>query len=520
MKTKIIIILLSCAIFFSVPVSAYDKAQEEEYEKALKSISKVALERFPRWKICDPDIQSRVYLTLELNGYDESKLDESSIEIVAVPPQSSDEMQYNILTLKCGETTLRRFEIEQYFETDLVNRISGKLSREEILDRKMKKIEEMGKAKKLGKNPKDVIDELDKNQIHPLNYCYEQISPNHALSAQEASAIINYLEEPASASHSIVLSLFSQSLKIGDTGFWIRNSIGNDNIGYPFWSSGEAKTVLKRPLYLNDEKRTKLRIIDLLSYYIGASYRISGGLEGDSQALDWVKSRSLNTGSDGRMVAGFEFNMPFYQDAGISFNIEMPLGNLSGAENFSTLTDGYLIDGDSYYKYSSANVDWNPASPFYSEASKLGRPQIIPILRSSGQFTLFYNWWLNKRNFENYFRFDFGMNYNEVFEYGYYQIVNEQVITDNPDIISNLKKYTPNEFGDWVFAKVEYRNQAEFPFGIVFQYSNQILLGNIYLPLFGNWLYLEGKYATPLRGVRPYEHENFFMISPVLRLTI
>ena len=36
--------------------------------------------------------------------------------------------------------------------------------------------------------------------------------------------------------------------------------------------------------------------------------------------------------------------------------------------------------------------------------------------------------------------------------------------------------------------------------------------------LLGQWLYIEGKYATPLRGLRPFEREHVFMISPVLRL--
>ncbi len=82
-----------------------------------------------------------------------------------------------------------------------------------------------------------------------------------------------------------------------------------------------------------------------------------------------------------------------------------------------------------------------------------------------------------------------------------------------------LNTYKNSEFGDWFYAKVEYRNQASYPFGMSMQYSNQILLGRIYLPIF-SWLYVEGKYSTPLRNARPYEIENFFVISPVLRITL
>ena len=86
--------------------------------------------------------------------------------------------------------------------------------------------------------------------------------------------------------------------------------------------------------------------------------------------------------------------------------------------------------------------------------------------------------------------------------------------------IRNLETFKPHEPMDWLYLKVEYRSQAAFPFGASVQISNQILLGRLYIPLLGNWLYLEGKYSTPLRDARPYEIQNFFMISPVLRLTI
>lgn len=111
------------------------------------------------------------------------------------------------------------------------------------------------------------------------------------------------------------------------------------------------------------------------------------------------------------------------------------------------------------------------------------------------------------------------MSYAEVQEAAYYQTDEFDNFID-VNGIDGLRTWKPNEFGDWVYAKVEYRNQATYPFGGSIQYSNQILMGRLYLPLFGNWFYLEGKYSTPLRGVRPYEIENFFMISPVLRLTI
>ena len=111
------------------------------------------------------------------------------------------------------------------------------------------------------------------------------------------------------------------------------------------------------------------------------------------------------------------------------------------------------------------------------------------------------------------------MSYMEAKEYGVYRDVKNFASYIEPNGIDGLKTYKPNEFGDWVFAKAEYRNQAIWPFGLSIQYSNQTMLGRVYVPLV-NWLYIEAKVATLLRGARPYENKTFFIISPVLRLTI
>ena len=131
---------------------------------------------------------------------------------------------------------------------------------------------------------------------------------------------------------------------------------------------------------------------------------------------------------------------------------------------------------------------------------------------------MFYNWWLDKEKAENYFRFDLGVSYAEVREMALLWDVpaGAHKITTNA---TGLNTYKNSEFADWMFAKVEYRNQASYPFGMSLQVSNQIMLGKIYLPIF-SWLYVEGKYATPLRTARVYESENFFMISPVIRITL
>jgi hypothetical protein len=203
---------------------------------------------------------------------------------------------------------------------------------------------------------------------------------------------------------------------------------------------------------------------------------------------------------------------------GLGVNFELPLESI----------DRSNVEENTYATYAAGqNVDFAPGNPdaIDENGNTVRIDQIAPILRATGQIKMFYHLWINKKtNPENYFRFELGLNYNEVQETALYAI-NEEGETAPINYIATqgiqgLRLYKPNEFGDWMFAKLEYRNQDVFPFGASIQYSNQMLLSTVYIPLFGNWFYLEGKYATPLRGVRPYEMENFYMISPVIRLTI
>lgn len=80
--------------------------------------------------------------------------------------------------------------------------------------------------------------------------------------------------------------------------------------------------------------------------------------------------------------------------------------------------------------------------------------------------------------------------------------------------------YHPTEVLDWIYSKIEYRNQSTFPFGVSVQYSNQIMLSRLYLPLIGQWLYLDARYSIPLRSENRVFDKSVFMISPVLRLNI
>lgn len=429
---------------------------------------------FPRWRICENDIKIQVHQAFIIMGYDKKDLDMSKIEVLAAP--RTDQWQvYDILSISCGKASMNANDINNNIP-QLAEYINGSAS--------FQTGEELNPPKR--------------------DYCFTEIPPSTPVTESQAKAILSYLE-PTNVDHAITVSLFEQTLKVGSSDFWIKSLVGNDPAGYPFWSSGDSRIVLKRPLYVNNDDESKDRIPNLANAYLGGAYKITSGVnENSSNALSWVSRRKLNGSISGKVVAGFDVFMPFKPEAGISFNIDVPLEKLK--------EKGVKVKDFAYDNSEErlSNIEFN------REGQLIG---IAPISRANGQVTAFYNWWLNKDKAENYFRFDVGMAYSEVKEMALvYDVANSRNIITNYGI-GGLKTYKPSEFGDWVFLKAEYRNQASFPFGGSIQYSNQILLGRIYLPVL-KWLYVEGRYATPLRHVRPYEVKNFFMVSPVLRITL
>ncbi|MFP4527897.1 MAG: hypothetical protein ACLFQX_05050 [Candidatus Kapaibacterium sp.] len=483
MKKYLVVITLIFTFAAGALTSAYAQdmnAKRKEIIDSLTTIDPDIRQYFPRWKVCEKDLQIQLYRSFLYQGYEEKMLSKSNITVLAAPKEFVDQ-PFTILMITCGEASMNAVEIESMLGDILVGMLAGDYIY-------------------------GGIDHGTFAEIPKRSYCYEDIPREVPMTSSEADAIINYLE-PTNVSHAFTLSLFEQAIKIGETGFWLRSKMGIDEIGYPFWTGGEAKIVLQRPLYINEDSETNDRIPYLINAFLGGGYRITTGINNENNLLSWVTDRKLNTGPGGKLIAGFDFHMPFHPQAGLQFNLEVPLRSLQ--------QEG--IEPNTYAFYQAdADVDFAPTDPRYG-AYRID--QIAPLLRQSGQISLFYNWWMSDKDPENYLRADLGITYFEVRELGFY-VDTDGVPIIEPYGIEGLNTYKPNEAGDWVFAKLEYRNQAAFPFGASVQYSNQILLGRVYIPLFGNWFYIEGKYATPLRGARPYEAEDFFMISPVIRLTI
>lgn len=484
MKRSIIIFSLTLFVLGIASVSAQEIRHKQEVIDSLTTLDPEIRGYFPRWKICEPDLQVHIYQAFVSLGYDKSKLSMQNIEILAAP-RERDNDPFEILLITSGEQSMKAVEIESNLGDIFIGMIVGTY----FYQGQNRGYPNYNESKR--------------------DYCYKDMPIEIPLTVSQAEAIISYLE-PTNVKHAFTLSLFDQAVKIGGSGFWLRSMIGTDPIGYHFWSSGEAKVVLQRPLYINDDYRTRGRIPYLINAYLGGGYRITSGMENSSSILNWVQNRQINGSPGGKLIAGADLYMPFHPEAGVSFNLEIPLQSLYtesiNEENYTKrmadpADEVDFFDGD-YRKDLGYRIN-----------------EVVPVIRTSGQFTLFYNWWMNEKNPENYVRFDLGVSYSEIQDYAFYKD-SSLVPYISDENIHGLRTYKPNELGDWIFFKAEYRNQAAFPFGFSMQISNQIFLGRVYIPLLGNWFYVEGKYSTPMRGLRPFEVKNFFMISPVLRLTI
>ncbi|MCX6147433.1 MAG: hypothetical protein NTW25_09330 [Candidatus Kapabacteria bacterium] len=468
-------------------------AQPANYADTLSKIDPEILKYFPRWRVCEPDLQFQVYKVFDLLGFPKKDLNMQMIEVVAAP-RSLKSKFYDILLVSCGTQSMNSKQMES----------------------EMKRISEVLAGKREFIDDRATYDLTKKGE---RNYCFADIEPDIPVSSTQAKAILSYFE-PTDVDQSISISLFEQSIKLGETGFWIKNKVGSDEVGYPFWTSGESKLSITRPLYVNNDPTSNTLIANLINFNLGVAYRITSGIESNS-LFNWIPNRTLNGGPNGKLVSGFDFHLPSEPRFGLHVNVEVPITDIKN-ESVKVSTYGLhpfnRIDPDGRDRLDQAN-DTVKNGAFFGTA---------PVMRSTGQATLFYHLWIDeKENPENYFRFDLGVSYSDVREYLYYGTPNvyndkntgyKYFLTNQG--VAGLNTYKNNEFGDWVYAKVEYRSQATYPFSIGLQYSNQTLLAKTYIPLFGKWLFLEAKYSTQLRGIRPYEIGNFFIISPVLRITI
>ncbi len=485
MKKIVNLIIFSAVLAFFTNTEAKSQILDRQgIIDSLTTLDPNIVQYFPRWKVCEPDLLAQIYQSFLYHDYPEGNLSREDVMVLAAPREHEKD-PFEILMLTCGVESMNATQIEATFSDLLVGFLSGSIYYSGVL---------RGEPNGTGRR----------------DYCYNDIPMEVPITVSQADVIIDYLDRPTNVDHAFTISLFEQGLKIGETGFWLRSVLGTDQIGYHFWSSGEGKILLQRPLYINNDRETKRGIPYLINAYLGGGYRISNGLSGDNSILSWIKQRTLNAGPGGKLIFGTDVHAWFHPAFGIGLNVELPM------QSIATET----IDFDSYGKMENMDrrVDFRPDDPRFG----VDISHTVPLLRATGQVTAFYHWWLDKRNPENYFRFDFGINYSEVREVALYREATEigPITRITAPGVDGLVTHKPNDVADWMFFKMSYRSQAAFPFGASMQISNQVFMARIFLPLFGNWFYIEGKYSTPMRDARPYEIKNFFVFSPVIRLTI
>ena len=227
---------------------------------------------FPRWSLCEPNLQLQVWQVFNLNGSNPKNLDKANIRITA-SPINPEESSYNILLIECGSEKMTA----------------------DIIESKMKSLN-------------------DKLSVLQRNYCYKDIPIASPPSQAQIEAITNYLEMPTNTTHSFSLSAFEQTLKFGkEDGYWIRSIIGTEGAGYPFVSSGEAKVVIQHPLYVNEDEATKNYIPNLMNFHVGMGYRFKDTSNG---IASFIPTRTLNAAYGGKGVFGFDFHAPFEPNFG------------------------------------------------------------------------------------------------------------------------------------------------------------------------------------------------------------
>ena len=95
-------IILVISLFLALSSYALSK---QEYLDSLSTIDPELRKYFPRWKVCEPDLQYQIYQAFQMLGFNQDQLDIQSIEVLA-SPKSIRERTYEVLLLSCGAASL------------------------------------------------------------------------------------------------------------------------------------------------------------------------------------------------------------------------------------------------------------------------------------------------------------------------------------------------------------------------------------------------------------------------------
>jgi hypothetical protein len=343
-------------------------------------------------------------------------------------------------------------------------------------------------------------------------YAYSVIEPATPVTESERTRIPSVLY-PTNARQFIAVSAFRQAVQIGTTGARIEHLLGNDEIGYHFWESGQGKAIVHYPIIPLDNPDLRANgVPDILTVDLGAAYRMKFGTPNDNFLGGVITPRRLNGSLGAKAVARVEYRLPQVNDIGFSLNTEIPLSKIVPSEEFSINNSGIV----------------STVEPF-KNGVRVDSLRVAYFLRTVAQGTVFWETWLN--DYEHFFRISLGASYQEFARASFARFNAkgglERAIYPRDTAVNvagfvNEGLIHPTEPEDWIVAKVEYLNQSGFPFGLSAQLANRNLLVTGFIPVLPNWLFLEAKFSTPVLREQPapWELKSFFMISPILRFKI
>jgi hypothetical protein len=313
---------------------------------------------------------------------------------------------------------------------------------------------------------------------------------------------------PATARQFVAISAFRQTVQLGRSGARLEHMIGNDEIGYHFWQSGQARAWAHYPIIplTNAELRAR-GVPDILMIDLGVAYRMKYGSAEDDVLGDIISPRKLNGAIGPKAYTRIEYRLPQINDLGFSINAEIPFNKMTSP---TEVRADAAVTGREFVRIQRED---QPSAYF---------------LRTVAQGALFWENWLGgDDSYEHFFRISLGVSYQEIARATIGNMVGNvfqpiDSLNNLGDAISYTGLIHPTEFEDWLYAKVDYLNQSGFPFGLSAQLANRNLLVSGFIPVIRNWLFLEAKYSTPLLRDEPapWEYKSFFMISPVLRFEL
>ena len=479
------IFLMALILAGSMTVSAQRPSipDLEQNIKDLNTIDPDVGKYFPRWRIMEADLKTKLALYFRSVGVPVKTSD--TMTVTASFDKGNGEHQ-DILQIRAGSYPGSELNSRQAVESAL-----GVDLYQQILNRK---------------------------------YAHTEIPPAKPITKTGADRVPSVFY-PTNAKQFVAISAFRQAVQIGTTGARLEHLLGSDEVGYPFWSGGQGKALIDYPIIRQENAELRSDgVPDPFKFSLGVGYRLKFGAPDQSPVTDLFLPRRLNSAIGPKAIVRAEYRLPQLNDLGIGFYTELPFNKQTSSEG--------VRGNDEVVWVRDSILTTRPAVPIRTAF----------FLRTVTQGNLFWENWFD--NYEHYVRFSLGMSYQE-FAVGALRVgenwldpdgvttrfVDERgVVQQGPDAslpgLADNVEYRglvhPTEVQDWLYAKIEYLNQSDFPFGVSAQLSNRNLLLSGFVPVVPNWLFLQAKYSTALLRSEPvpWEQKTFIVISPVLRFML